>query len=70
MVEKTIQNTRVTISNSQPSQRSLKILKSLEQMHDNLKEEVETLYASLNVHDSFPELQGINLEFVRTLLMA
>jgi len=28
------------------------------------------LYASLDIHESFPELQGINLEFVRTLLMA
>jgi hypothetical protein len=31
---------------------------------------VEALYASLNVHESFPELQGMDLEFVRTLLMA
>jgi hypothetical protein len=69
-VEKTLQNTRVAISTAQPTQCSLKILKKLERSHDDLKEEVERLYASLNIHDSFPELQGINLDFVRTLLMA
>ncbi|KAG0696677.1 hypothetical protein DFH29DRAFT_765279, partial [Suillus ampliporus] len=28
------------------------------------------LYSSLNVHQRFPELQGVNLDFVCTLLMA
>ncbi|KAJ7648820.1 hypothetical protein B0H17DRAFT_863390, partial [Mycena rosella] len=27
------------------------------------------LYASLNIQDSFPELQGLPLEFVQTLLL-
>ncbi|KAG2074024.1 hypothetical protein BDR04DRAFT_978993, partial [Suillus decipiens] len=27
------------------------------------------LYSSFNVHDRFPELQGIDLDFVQTLLM-
>ncbi|KAG2336378.1 hypothetical protein BDR05DRAFT_860960, partial [Suillus weaverae] len=27
------------------------------------------LYASLNIHDQFPELEGINLDFVQLLLM-
>jgi hypothetical protein len=31
---------------------------------------VETLYSSLNVQDRFPELDGVNLDFVRVLLMA
>ena len=35
-----------------------------------LQDESERLYASLNVHDSYPELQGMSLEFVRTLLLA
>jgi hypothetical protein len=33
-------------------------------------DKVETLYSSLNVHERFPELHDVNLEFVRTLLMA
>lgn len=31
---------------------------------------MEELYASLNVHDSFPELANVDLEFVQILLMA
>ena len=31
---------------------------------------VENLYTSLNVADAFPEVKGLPLEFVRTLLMA
>ncbi|KAG1718271.1 uncharacterized protein EDB91DRAFT_1258702 [Suillus paluster] len=45
-------------------------LDSLERGHQCLMEKVEALYASLNIHDRFPELQGVNLDFVRTLLMA
>jgi hypothetical protein len=46
------------------------MLTGLENTQERLKEKVEALYTSLNVHESFPELQGIDLEFVRTLLMA
>jgi hypothetical protein len=45
-------------------------MESLERTHERLKEKVEALYASLNVHESFPELRGIDLSFVRLLLMA
>jgi len=31
---------------------------------------VESLYASLNIHDTFPELHGMSLNFVPTLLIA
>ena len=31
---------------------------------------VEELYSSLNVANAFPEIKGLPLEFVRTLLMA
>jgi hypothetical protein len=31
---------------------------------------VETLYASLNVHETFPELNRLSLDFVRMLFMA
>ncbi|KAG0702376.1 hypothetical protein DFH29DRAFT_982404 [Suillus ampliporus] len=45
-------------------------LPTLERGHDQLMDKVEVLYASLNIHDQFPELEGINLDFVRLLLMA
>jgi len=69
-VDNAIQLTRATLAKSSPSQDSLQMLSGLEQTHEHLKEKVEALYTSLNVHESFPELHGIDLEFVRTLLMA
>lgn len=51
------------------SDDTLEALQSLERGHDRLMDKVEALYSSLNVHDRFPELQGVNLDFVRTLLM-
>ena len=70
MVEKGIQTAKTTIVKSECSQESLLLIQGLERTHERLQEKIEKLYASLNVHDSFPELRGINLEFVRTLLMA
>ena len=72
VVDNAIQSTCVALSkaNTQSTTPSLNILSGLEKGQVQLKEKVETLYASLNVHESFPELDGIDLEFVRTLLMA
>lgn len=53
-----------------PSGDTLEALESLERGHDWLINKVKALYSSLNVHQRFPELQGVNLDFVRTLLMA
>ncbi|KAF8834008.1 hypothetical protein BDN67DRAFT_1016963 [Paxillus ammoniavirescens] len=52
------------------SEETVSILNSMEHSHDHLLNKIETFYASLNVNDKFPELQGIQLEFVRLLLMA
>lgn len=52
------------------SDNTLEALQSLERGHGRLMDKVEALYSSLNVHDRFPELHGVNLDFVRTLLMA
>ncbi|KIK01824.1 hypothetical protein K443DRAFT_122207 [Laccaria amethystina LaAM-08-1] len=38
-------------------------LSSLRETQEKLKEQVEELYASLNVHDSFPELANVDLDF-------
>lgn len=38
--------------------------------HGDLSTEAEALYASLNVHSEFPQLEGMSFDFVNTLLMA
>lgn len=45
-------------------------IESLERSRQRLMDKGDVLYASLNVHNRFPELEGINIEFVRTLLLA
>jgi hypothetical protein len=46
------------------------LLVSLERIHNRLEAKVDDLYSSLNVQDAFPELHGIDFEFIQTLLMA
>ena len=46
------------------------VLVSLERSHARLVTKAEALYLSLNVHDQFPELKNISLDFVQILLMA
>ncbi|KAG6835936.1 hypothetical protein H0H93_013187, partial [Arthromyces matolae] len=50
--------------------KALSGLTNLQQLQEDLKGQSEALYASLNVHESFPELKGVNIEFVRLLFMA
>lgn len=69
-IEASIKSTRMALSKSTSSKDSQRILQALGDTHERLQEEVEALYASLNVPDTFPELRGIDLEFVRILLMA
>ncbi|KIM60109.1 hypothetical protein SCLCIDRAFT_124951, partial [Scleroderma citrinum Foug A] len=52
------------------SQGAHDALASLERGHERLLNKVDTLYSSLNVHDRFPELDGVNFEFVQILLLA
>ena len=49
---------------------ALSTLSSLKRTHTHLLKNVENLYSSLNVHNSFPELNGLSLDFVQTLFMA
>lgn len=58
------------IKKSKDCRASLELLSALEKTHDMLKEQVESLFASLNVTESYPELKDFNLEFVRVLIMA
>jgi hypothetical protein len=68
--DKALQSTRVMLEKGAASQDTLEALGALERGHDHLMGKVEALYASLNIHDQFPELEGINLDFVRFLLLA
>ncbi|KAG1802437.1 hypothetical protein EV424DRAFT_1351735 [Suillus variegatus] len=65
-----LQSTRLMLEKGAASKDTLRALEALEKGHDCLMAKVKILYASLNIHDQFPELEGINLDFVQLLLMA
>ena len=67
---KLLQLARTTIEKGNATPGILDALASLECTHAKLVTQAETLYSSLNVHDQFPELSHISLDFVQTLLMA
>ena len=69
-IDQVLQSVRTTISNIDTTRDSFNHLEDLQNTYERLKEKTEVLYASLNVHHSFPELRGLDLEFVRVLLMA
>ena len=69
-VESALNSTRITVTQGEAPDAALSALSTLERTHSHLLKNVETLYASLNVHESFPELNGLSLDFVRTLFMA
>ncbi|KAG1859382.1 hypothetical protein DFJ58DRAFT_840241 [Suillus subalutaceus] len=69
-LRQSIANHQDDVGEDMASDDTLEALESLERGHNRLMNKVEALYSSLNVHDRFPELHGINLEFVRILLMA
>ncbi|KAG2739058.1 hypothetical protein P692DRAFT_20756820 [Suillus brevipes Sb2] len=68
--DRALQATRTTLEKDAASGDTLDVLESLQRGHDRLMAKVEALYSSLNVHDRFPELDGVNLDFVRVLLIA
>jgi hypothetical protein len=69
-IEKTLAATKRTIKAGNAPRAALTAVQSLERAHNKLLTHVETLYSSLNVHNSFPELHGMSLDFVRMLFMA
>jgi hypothetical protein len=68
--DQALQTTCTMLEREAASDNTMVALDGLERGHQRLMEKVEALYASLNIQDRFPELQGVNLDFVRTLLMA
>ncbi|KAF7972323.1 hypothetical protein HWV62_18424 [Athelia sp. TMB] len=70
-LEKTIEDTRTSLSQAGVSTKDVKSsLCGLMECQSGLQAQVERLYASLNIQDQFPELAGVNIEFIRTLLLA
>lgn len=68
--DRALQATRSVVERGSVSEETLDAVASLERSHERLMTKVEVLYSSLNVHERFPELQDVDLDFVRTLLMA
>jgi hypothetical protein len=69
-VSSAIQSAKSQFQASQESPSAISALKTLECTSSKFTENIERLYASLNIHNSFPELNGIDLDFVRILLLA
>ncbi|KAI1788529.1 hypothetical protein LXA43DRAFT_894498 [Ganoderma leucocontextum] len=61
---------RKAISEDASNPEAPRFFESLCRTHQETVNKVEELYSSLNVTDAFPEIQGLPLEFVRTLLLA
>ncbi|KAJ7463706.1 hypothetical protein FB451DRAFT_1139435 [Mycena latifolia] len=68
-VEQSITDVKNTIKGPDASPDSIRLLRSLTRTHETLNTQAEALYASLNISQSFPELQNLPLEFVRTLVV-
>ncbi|KAG6374455.1 hypothetical protein JVT61DRAFT_4497 [Boletus reticuloceps] len=68
--ERMLQTARTAIEKDPTAKDALEVLDSMERSHLRLLDKIEVLYASLNVQDQFPHLEGVPLQFVRTLLMA
>jgi hypothetical protein len=69
-ISSAINSAKSQLHASHRSTNTTHVIKGLESAHAKLVEKVEDLYSSLNVRDSFPELDGIDLDFVRILLLA
>ena len=64
MMDHAIHAVRAAIQKGILSKDTVEALDSLERTHDRLLTKVDALYASLNVGEKFPELAGIQLDFV------
>ncbi|KAJ7593150.1 hypothetical protein C8J56DRAFT_780606, partial [Mycena floridula] len=70
ILEKTISSVKATIANSEAAQLSHHVLIALDLNLSSLISKSEELYASLNITDRFPSLEGFNIRFAQTLLIA
>ena len=70
-VEAAIQKAKTALRSQGTRPKHFKnLISSLENTHGILRTQVDDLYASLEITHEFPELLGINVRFLRTLLLA
>ncbi|EMD32924.1 hypothetical protein CERSUDRAFT_57603, partial [Gelatoporia subvermispora B] len=69
-VEAALQAVRTQLSDGEPSEQADIILSTLEKTSKDLSKRVDNLYTSLNVGTSFPELKGLDANFVKILILA
>ena len=68
-VKATLTSVCSMVSNCKIPPEALRAIESLKQNHAHLLQNVEVLYTSLNIGDTFPDLKGLSLDFVCTLLL-
>lgn len=69
-VQTKIDEARHTLAEAGASRGTKASLKTLCGQQEQLLAGVDALYTSLNIQEEFPELKGVDVEFVRTLLLA
>ncbi|TFK54454.1 hypothetical protein OE88DRAFT_1624486 [Heliocybe sulcata] len=69
-LERALSTAQTNLAKAAAPETSLVILQQLISTHSKLMSHAEALYASLNITDSFPHLQGVNYDFVRLLILA
>ena len=69
-IQKHVRTVETSISAQDTTPATHQLIKDLQQSHARTMDQVEQLYASLNVPDDFPELRELPLPFIRTLIMA
>ncbi|KAG6852744.1 hypothetical protein C0991_009387 [Blastosporella zonata] len=69
-IDDAIENLRARLTKADAPKNSITLLSSLQRTQEEFKDRGEALYSSLNVHDSFPQLENVDLDFVRILLTA
>ena len=69
-IEHVIQTARSAIASITTSTQTNEVFKSLDRSHGWLMGKVEELYRSLNITEQFPDLQGVDLEFIHFLFLA
>ncbi|KAH6890083.1 hypothetical protein BKA70DRAFT_1120762 [Coprinopsis sp. MPI-PUGE-AT-0042] len=69
--QKTLESTRKALGTTDKAASTAKsILDQLDEQQQDLAKRAEELYASVNIAEAFPGLEGLQLKFVRGLLMA
>ncbi|KAJ7585718.1 hypothetical protein C8J56DRAFT_788625, partial [Mycena floridula] len=69
-VDKAIESATKAIRAAGATEESLVALAQLESIQTKLKDQVERLYSSLSITEEFPELEGIPIAVLRTLILS